>query len=205
MENECNDFCANESHVFTEAACLAQEHCDAVDLNLGCPQAIARRGRYGAFLMDDWQLLRDMAVLYTGRMNPSHMQICVAARQNMHSACSSVKVPITCKIRVFPDVRHTVDYARMLESAGASLLTVHGRTRNQRGPLTGLASWEHISAVRASVHIPIFANGNIQSLADVERCLQETSVQGVMSAEGHLHNPALFEVNYYCTQNKIYW
>ncbi|XP_072943457.1 tRNA-dihydrouridine(16/17) synthase [NAD(P)(+)]-like isoform X1 [Epargyreus clarus] len=164
-------FCGNNPDVMAAAAKLVENECDAIDINLGCPQSIAKRGRYGAFLQDEWNLLKSI----------------VTAMSN------AVKVPITCKVRIFESVEKSVQYAQMLQDAGCKLLTVHGRTREQKGPLTGIANWKHIQAIREAVTVPMFANGNIQCLEDVHRCIDYIKVDGVMSAEGILTNPALFE------------
>lgn len=58
-------FCANDAKELLTAAKIVEAHCDAVDINLGCPQEIARKGRYGSFLQDDWETIHDMSWYFT--------------------------------------------------------------------------------------------------------------------------------------------
>ena len=57
-------FCANNAEQLLTSAKALEAHCDAVDINLGCPQDIARRGHYGSYLQDDWDLIYELSALF---------------------------------------------------------------------------------------------------------------------------------------------
>ncbi|KAF7506897.1 hypothetical protein GJ744_011138 [Endocarpon pusillum] len=167
-------FCANNPEDLIDAARYVVPYCDAVDLNLGCPQGIARSGHYGAFLQEDWSLIYKL-------INKLHEEL---------------SIPVTAKFRILESKERTLEYAKMILSAGASIITVHGRRREQKGHNMGLADWSYIRYLRD--HLPpetvIFANGNILNRGDLQPCLDATGADGVMSAEGNLSDPAIFSV-----------
>jgi tRNA-dihydrouridine synthase 1 len=165
-------FCANDPAILLAAAKLVAPHVDGVDINLGCPQRIAKKGRYGAFLMDDPDLV---------------VSLVEALAQGLPDG-----VPVTVKIRRFDCVERTVAYAARLERAGASLVAIHGRTREQKRANECRAEWAHIAAVKAALRVPVLANGNVCTLADADACMAATGADGILSAESLLADPALF-------------
>lgn len=166
-------FCANDPQEFVAAAKLVVGKCDAVDLNLGCPQGIARKGHYGSFLMEEWDLVASL----------------------IRAVSTEVpELPITAKIRVFEDRNKTLEYAKRILEAGAVWLTVHGRTREMKGQITGLADWSQIKFLRDNLpeETVIIANGNIIYRHNIDECLKATGCDAVMTAETALCNPAVF-------------
>jgi len=165
-------FCANDPDALLEAARHVQPYCDAVDLNLGCPQGIARSGHYGAFLQEDWETIYKM----------------------IHRLHVDLLIPVTAKMRILETKEKTLEYAKLILSAGASIITVHGRRREQKGQLMGVADWSYIRYLRDNLppETVIFANGNILNRDDIQPCLEVTGADGIMSAEGNLSDPTIF-------------
>lgn len=172
-------FCANDPQIFSQACKILHEKApdiDAIDLNLGCPQGIAKRGHYGSFLQEEPDLI--YKILKTAiDENPD---------------CK-----ITAKCRILETVEETIAYADKLASTGIKSLAIHGRRRWMKAAQTGLADWTVLKQVFEFLkakypNLDVVLNGNIQSLADVQRALDYTKCDGVMTAEGILHNPAIF-------------
>mmetsp|Transcript_18304 Transcript_18304/g.35854 ORF Transcript_18304/g.35854 Transcript_18304/m.35854 type:complete len:510 (-) Transcript_18304:25-1554(-) len=161
--------CGNDPDMCLKAGKAVENYCDALDINLGCPQRCAERGHYGAYLMDSPEVVEKLVA---------------------HCA-QNLKIPVFCKMRVFPEFSDTLRFAKMLQLAGCQLLTVHARRRELRHH-QGPADWQCLADLKAELSIPVVANGNVQSYHEALDCLRETQCDGVMSATGLLRNPALF-------------
>jgi len=104
----------------------------------------------------------------------------------------NLKIPVTCKIRVLPKEQDTLKLALLLQNSGCQILTVHGRTKEQKKDKTGPNNFDIIKKIKETLKIPVFSNGGIENLKDVKKCLEYTGVDGVMVSEAILGNPALF-------------
>ena len=140
-----------------------------IDINMGCPvKKIAKKGG-GSGLIRDPDL----------------------AARIVESVAAAVTVPVTVKTRLgwCGSTLDPVSWCRQLESAGAELLTLHGRTREQG--FKGQADWSAIAAVKAALAIPVIANGDVNSPEDALACLERTGADGVMVGRGTMGAPWL--------------
>lgn len=143
---------------------------DGIDLNMGCPaKKIAPSGE-GCGLMK----------------TPG------TAREMMRRTVAASSLPVSVKMRLGYDSGHinVMDYARMAEDEGISMITVHGRTREQQ--YAGAADWDMIARVCAAVHIPVIGNGDLFTAADALQRYRESGVDGVMIGRGAMGNPWIF-------------
>ena len=140
-----------------------------IDINMGCPvRKIARKGG-GSGLIRDPDL----------------------ASRIIEAVATAVTVPVTVKTRLgwCGSDADPVAWCRQLQDAGAQLLTLHGRTREQG--FKGTSDWQAIGEVRRALTIPLIANGDINTPDDAKRCLALTGAEGVMVGRGTMGAPWL--------------
>ena len=151
--------------------CLSCNPPAAIDINMGCPvHKIVSNGE-GSALMKNPELAGRIAEAVSSALK---------------------KTPLTVKIRAgwSADAKNALEVAKALEAGGASLICVHGRTREQMyQPGVDL---DIIAAVKDSVKIPVVGNGDIYTPEDAVRMLSYTGCDGIMVARGALGNPWLF-------------
>lgn len=143
----------------------------AIDINMGCPVNKIFGNGEGSALMRDPALIERIT----------------------RAVSSAIDIPTTVKIRagITKNSINAVECALAAEEGGASLLCIHGRTREQM--YGGLADREIIKSVKSTLHIPLIANGDIVDGASAIAMIRDTGADGIAIGRGAVGNPFIFE------------
>ena len=159
---------------FKIAAAYIEENMkpDIIDINMGCPVTkVAVKAQAGSALLKDPDKIRDI----------------------VSAVVDTVDLPVTAKIRSGWNNKciNAVEIAKIVEDCGASAITVHPRTREERYGIK--ANWSIIKEVKENVSIPIIGNGDIFTCYDAKRMIDETGCDAIMIGRGVLGNPWLIK------------
>jgi tRNA-dihydrouridine synthase B len=141
-----------------------------IDLNMGCSVQRVSQGGSGAGLLKNLPL--------AGRM--------------IESLCKNISVPVTAKIRIgwYNDSLNYRETIHVLQESGVSAISVHGRTKEMA--YTGFANWDVIAEIKSFAKVPIFGNGDIDSVSMMQKRLRESKVDAVLIGRAAIGNPWIF-------------
>ena len=167
------DFMAEAARMIETNAyigCESEVPPSAIDINMGCPVKKVTGNGEGSALLKNPQLIGEIVT----------------------AVVKAVSIPVTVKIRAGWDSTsiNAPEVARIIEASGASMLTVHARTREQM--YEPGVDRSVITAVKKAVSIPVLGNGDIYTAADALSMMEETGCDGVMIARGAMGNPWVF-------------
>ncbi len=153
---------------------MAKKYCmnyDIIDINMGCPTPKIVKGGAGSALMMKADIAADI----------------------IKSVKDETGKIITCKIRSGwdDDNINAIEFAQKMQRAGASLITLHARTKKQY--YTGSADWELIKKLKKQIDIPVIGNGDIKTPFDAKKMLESTKCDGIMVGRAAQGRPYLFE------------
>jgi len=156
-----------------EAARIIEEkfHPDAIDINMGCPVYNIVSNFNGAFLIKE----------------PARATAIIKAMK------AAVQVPVSVKTRLgWKNDTDCLEFVKVLEDAGADLISVHGRTKEQG--YSGKSNWDRIGEARRQVpNTPFLVNGDIVTMEDAKLALEKSGADGVLIGRGALGNPWIFK------------
>ncbi len=146
-----------------------EHHPEGFDVNMGCPVYKIVHNFNGAALMREPEL----------------------ATQIIKKMKAAITVPLSIKIRTgWDDPRECFSFAKVIEEAGADMITIHGRTKAQG--YSGQSDWNLIGELKRTLSIPVLANGDIHTAPLTRTALDQTKTDGVLIARGALGNPWIF-------------
>ena len=162
----------NDPQIMAQAAQLALEvsGCDFIDINMGCPMPKIANSGDGCGLMRTPEL----------------------AGEIVKAVVAAVDVPVTVKCRLGWDKGsiNVLEFTKRMEDNGASMLTVHGRTRSML--YSGTADWDVIAKVKQQLSVPVIANGDVVSGETAIRCQKWTKADGLMIGRATFGDPWVF-------------
>ncbi len=155
--------------LMSAAAKKIENQATIVDINMGCPVNKIVKSQDGSGLMKNPSLAYDV----------------------VQAVKDATNKPVSVKFRLGWDfnTKNYIKFGEYMQEAGAAMLTLHGRTRSQM--YSGVSDWNAIRELKSSVDIPVFANGDINSLEKAIECKKMTNCDGLMIGRGILGNPDL--------------